>query len=75
MLPLIRQAAEKGNAEAQYNYGICYQQGVEVPKSDCIANTWFLKSARQGRKDAQFKVAYSYETGRGVTQETLKLDV
>lgn len=67
-VPLIRQAAEKGNAEAQYNYGVCYQQGIEVPKSDSIANTWFLKAANQGWKDAQFKIAYSYATGRGLTQ-------
>ena len=68
-VPLIRQSAEKGSPEAQYNYGICYQQGIEVPKSDSIANSWFLKSAKQGWKDAQFKVAYSYATGRGVTKD------
>jgi uncharacterized protein len=67
-IPLIRQAAEKGNAEAQYNYGVSYQQGIEVAQNDSIANTWFLKAAKQGWKDAQFKVAYSYATGRGVTQ-------
>lgn len=65
-LPLIRLAAEKGNAEAEYNYGVCYQQGLEVPKEDSIANIWFLKAAKQGWKDAQFKMAYSYATGRGV---------
>jgi len=67
-IPLIKQAAEKGSTEAQYNYGICYQQGIEVPKSDSIANTWFLKAAKQGSKDAQFKMAFSYATGRGVIQ-------
>lgn len=67
-VPLIKQAAEKGNAEAQYNYGVSYQQGIEVSQSDSIANTWFLKAAKQGWKDAQFKIAYSYATGRGVTQ-------
>lgn len=68
-VPLIRQSAEKGSAEAQYNYGICFQQGIEVPKSDSIANIWFLKAANQGWKDAQFKMAYSYATGRGVTKD------
>src|SRR5438045_9747818 len=71
-IPLIRQAAEKGNAEAQYNYGVSYQQGIEVPQNDSVANAWFIKSARQGWKDAQFKIAYSYATGRGVTQEDRK---
>jgi TPR repeat protein len=67
-VPLIRQAAEKGSAEAQYNLGICYQQGAEVSTSDSLANVWFLKSAKQGCKDAQYKVAYSYATGRGWTK-------
>lgn len=68
-IPLLRQAAEKGNAEAQYNFGVSYQQGIEVPQNDSIANTWFAKAAGQGWKDAQFKLAYSYATGRGIPQE------
>ena len=64
-VPLLKKAAEAGHAEAQYNYGICFQQGVEVEKNDSVANEWFLKSAKQGWKDAQFKMAYSYSTGRG----------
>ena len=64
-VPIIQKAAEKGNAEAQYNLGICYQQGVEMQQSDSLANSWFLKSATQGWKDAQYKIAYSFATGRG----------
>ncbi len=71
-VPLIRQAAEKGSAEAQYNLGVSYQQGLELPKSDSLANLWFMKAATQGNKDAQFKVAYSYATGRGLTQDDQK---
>ncbi len=62
---LIKLAAEKGNPEAEYNYGVSFQGGVEVEKNDSLANVWFLKSAQQGWKDAQFKIAYSYGTGRG----------
>jgi TPR repeat protein len=68
-IPLLKQAAEKGSAEAQYNYGVSFQQGLEVPKSDSAANVWFLKAANQGWKDAQYKMAYSYATGRGVTRD------
>lgn len=67
-VPLIKSAAEKGSAEAQYNYGICFQQGIEMMKSDSMANTWFLKAANQGWKNAQFKMAYNYATGCGVTK-------
>ncbi len=65
--PLLKKAAELGNAESQYNYGVCFQIGEKVIKSDSIANIWFLKSAAAGWKDAQFKIAYSYAVGRGVT--------
>lgn len=71
-IPLLKQAAEKGSAEAQYNLGVSYQQGIEVEKSDSLANLWFMKAATQGYKDAQFKIAYSYATGRGVTQDDQK---
>jgi uncharacterized protein len=71
-VPLIKQAAEKGNAEAQYNYGICFQQGIEVAKDDSLANNWFLQSAKQGWKDAQFKIAYSYTKGRGWRRDEVK---
>ncbi len=65
-IPLIKLAAEKGNPEAEYNYGVSFQEGVEVEKNDSLANVWFLKSAQQGWKDSQFKIAYSYGTGRGI---------
>jgi TPR repeat protein len=71
-LPLLKQAAENGSAEAQYNYGVCYQQGIEVPKNDSIANNWFLQSAKRGWKDAQFKIAYSYAKGRGWLKDDKK---
>ncbi|MEP6614893.1 MAG: tetratricopeptide repeat protein [Mucilaginibacter sp.] len=67
-VPLLKQATELGNAEAQYNLGYCYQQGVEVPKNDSVANAWLLKSAKQGWLNAQFKIAYSYAVGRGTNK-------
>ena len=64
-VPLLKKAAEAGNAEAEYNYGVSFQQGIEVAQDDKIANEWFLKSAKQDWRDAQFKVAYNYQKGRG----------
>src|SRR4030095_11829117 len=52
--------------------GVFYRQGIEVPQDDQLANQWFLKSAEQGWKDAQFKIAYSYDTGRGFPQDYQK---
>jgi hypothetical protein len=68
-IPLLKQAAELGSAEAQYNLGYYYQQGSEVSQNDSIANTWLIKSAKQGYKDAQFKMAYSYAVGRGIKKD------
>jgi TPR repeat protein len=71
-LPLVKKAAMMGNPEAQYNYGIFYQQGIEIQQDDQLANQWFLKSAEQDWKDAQFKIAYRYDTGRGFPQDYQK---
>ena len=68
-LLLFKQAAELGNAEAQYNLGYCYQEGIEVAKNDSIANIWLLKSAKQGWLNAQYKIAYSFAVGRGVMKD------
>lgn len=68
-VPLLKKASEMGQPEAQYNYGYCFQQGIEVEKNDSIANIWLLKSAKQGWLDAQFKIAYSYASGRGITKD------
>lgn len=66
--PFLKQAAQLGNAEAQYNLGYCYQAGIEFSQNDSIANTWLLKSAKQGWLNAQFKIAYSYAVGRGTNK-------
>jgi TPR repeat protein len=68
-VPLLRKAAEMGQPESQYNYGYCFQQGIEVEKNDSIANIWLLKSAKQDWIDAQFKIAYSYAIGRGCEKD------
>lgn len=64
--PLLQRAAEMGVPEAQYNLGLCYQEGIQTEKNDSIANHWYLKSAEQGWTDSQFKISFSYATGRGI---------
>jgi TPR repeat protein len=65
-VPITLKAAEKGSAEAQYNYGVCLQQGIGGLRSDSLAHAWFLKAASQRWRDAEYKVAYNYAKGRGV---------
>lgn len=68
-IPLLRQAAEAGVPEAQYNLGVCYLNGQGVEADASIANSWFERAAKEGWVDAQFKLAYSYATGRGIKKD------
>jgi hypothetical protein len=42
-----RKSAEQGNADAQYNLGVCYEYGYGVPKDHAEALKWYLKPAEQ----------------------------
>lgn len=59
-LPYLRMEAEKGNSVAQFYIGVCYNLGRGVPKSPVTALGWYLKSAEQGVKEAQYNVGYLY---------------
>jgi tetratricopeptide (TPR) repeat protein len=41
-------AAEQGNAEAQFNLGLCYENGWGIGKDIEKAMEWYTKSAQQG---------------------------
>ncbi len=71
-LPLLKQSAELGNAEAQYNLGYFYQAGVIVDKNQKIANEWYVKSADQGFNDALYQLMMAYGNGIGVEQDANK---
>lgn len=48
-----RLAADQGNAEAQYNLGAMYENGLGVAKDSTEAATWYRKAADQGYAAAQ----------------------
>lgn len=64
-LPLLKQAAQLGNAESQYNLGYCYEAGIVVPKNAEKAMEWYYESAEQGYNDALYKMMMAYGTGNG----------
>ena len=43
-----RKAADQGNANAQYNLGVMYENGEGVAKDDKQAVYWYRKAADQG---------------------------
>lgn len=73
---LFLQAAEKGNAEAQYNLALMYDEGDGVKQDKAESVKWYLKSAEQGLPESQYNLGIMYENGEGVTQnheEAVKL--
>ena len=66
----LRKAAEQGNADAQYNLGVMYDEGTGgVPKDHAEALKWFRKAAEQGHAQAQFDLVVPYAFGFGVPKD------
>jgi len=61
--------AEQGDADAQFNLGVMYENGQGVPQDDGEAARWFRLAAEQGESAAQTKLGLLYEQGRGVLQD------
>lgn len=61
-------AAEQGDAEAQYNLGLQYARGQGVPQDFAQAAIWFRKAADQNIAGAQYDLGVQYENGWGVPQ-------
>ena len=72
-------AAEKGDARAQYEYGVAHyhvaaggggyviQVGLNGgPPNPVEAAKWFLKAAAQGHADACYEAATMYDNGVGL---------
>jgi len=65
-----RQAADQGNAKAQFNLGNCYSHGNGVLQSFEEAVRWYRKAADQGYAKAQYSLGVVYEKGCGVPQSS-----
>ena len=65
----IRKAAEQGDATAQGQLGIMYEDGKGVAQDDKQAVAWFRKAAEQGDANAQGLLGVLYSLGRGVAQD------
>jgi len=58
--------AELGDAEAQYNLGVMYDEGASVEKDLVKATEWYRKAAEQGFLEAQYNLGMMYYHGLGV---------
>ena len=64
-----RQAAEEGDAVAQYNLGMMCLTGHGVNEDDAEAVKWYRKSAEQGYAVAQITLGLMYQIGISVDQD------
>ena len=68
-LDAVRQPAEQGDVEAQYNLGVLYGMGRGVTLDDAEAVRWYRLAADQGHARGQFNLGASYDFGRGVIED------
>ena len=62
-------AAEQGVADAQYNIGIMYRDGLGVLQNHAEVEKWWRLAAEQGIAKAQVNLGVSYAAGEGVPQD------
>jgi TPR repeat protein len=67
-----REAAEHGDAMAQNNLGMMYEQGQGVEQNYAEAANWYRKAAEQGLALAQCNLGFLYAKGNGVEQNTVE---
>lgn len=65
----LQDAADKGDADAQYHLAECYAVGTGVTPDAAKAATWYAKAAQQGHAQAQCVLGACYAEGRGVEQD------
>jgi len=64
----LEDAARKGNAEAQYNLGIMYENGYGVTQNHLRAVKWYRRAALNEHVAAQYNLGVMYLNGTGVEQ-------
>ena len=67
--PAEPKSTNQGDAAAQYNLGVRYEDGQGVPKDVGKAADLYQKAANQGHAGAQFNLGLLYVYGRGVSKD------
>ena len=63
---LLSPLAEQGQAAAQFDLGLLFENGLGVAQDQAAAARWYMKAAEQGHAEAQYNVALLYEKGSGL---------
>ena len=68
-------AAERGNANAQYNLGYCYNNPVPYIEHDLEKSVyWYTKAAEQGDPIAMNYLGEMYSEGEGIPKDPEKAE-
>jgi uncharacterized protein len=59
-------AADKGQAEAQYDLGLLYAKGLGVQRDLQVAQQWYEAAAAQGNAQAEYTLGQMYAQGWGI---------
>jgi TPR repeat protein len=70
---LLRPLAAEGDARAQYNVGVMYEEGLGVPIDYTEAVGWLLQAAEQGNSEAKNHLGFLYLYGRAFPRTTSAL--
>jgi TPR repeat protein/ubiquitin-protein ligase len=73
-LELNRDAAERGDAEAQCYLGLCYFNGDRVPRNLDLAQKWFRKAAEHEYAPAQRILELLPHSGESAPQDPVAVD-
>ena len=68
-IKLLETAARRGLAEAQFELGVAYDQGLGVTQNHATAAGWYQRAAEQGLTDAQYNLATLYDEGLGTQRD------
>jgi len=67
---LLQEAAEKGNADAQYILSRWFHSDLYgVERDDKVSMMWLMRAAHQDHPEAQFQLALSHVRGDGVERD------
>jgi len=54
---MLKQAAQQGVAEAQFQLALCYDRGIGTAKDTALCRSWLEKAAAQGHEQATLALA------------------
>ncbi len=65
----MQQSGENGYAEAQFQLGLAYVAGEDLPRDPALAARWFERAAMQGHAASQVNLGALYESGNGLPRD------